>query len=153
VWRLAERVRVTGAVFGRRVDVAVEPTPLEKALLRCLCIPQRGFGEAVERWLCAYESLDGSPRLRGTALICVFGSVARGGADVDSDIDILVVTDREAPPGPWGEDYPLRGGAEGLKVVSPLFLSMEEFERNMRLDGNVRRAVREGILVWERGTD
>lgn len=150
LWRLVDQVSVAGVVFGERIEARVRPSPWEKAILALLRIPQREYAEYVAKWLAAYDALEGGPRLAGTALIYLFGSVARGGADRDSDIDLLVVVDKMPPADNWLGDSSLLVGAKGVKTGSPLVLTMDEFRDNMASDTNVSRAMKEAILLWKR---
>ena len=84
--------------------------------------------------------------------IILFGSAARGDADADSDIDLLVIVDDETPP----EKLTLRAGFEARRGyrrpadVVPCRASV--FERRRSIPGTLSRAAdREGVTVYERG--
>jgi predicted nucleotidyltransferase len=162
VYRLVEQVTVHGVVDGAPLDVRVEPaSPLAKAMLNVLRIPQPEFHEHVVRWLCLLS--DSAPRerpgLEGVELLCVFGSAARGRAEPDSDVDILIVVDKE-----WLEtrgkrkadvlnEPSLISGSRGVVTVSPLPYSVEEYNRNKSKPGNLKELLKEAVLIWKRTDD
>ena len=83
--------------------------------------------------------------------VIVFGSVARGEAGPDSDIDLLVVLDDDAP----AEKLTLKAGYESRKsYVHPtdIFPCREQtYRRKCQIVGTLPYAARtEGIVVYER---
>lgn len=83
--------------------------------------------------------------------VIVFGSVARGEAGPDSDIDLLVVLDDDAPP----EKLTLRAGFESRrpyhKAADVIPVREETYQRNARIAGTLSRAAAlEGVVVYER---
>jgi hypothetical protein len=83
--------------------------------------------------------------------VIVFGSVARGEAGPDSDIDLLVVVDDDTPP----EKVTLRAGFESRRSYhepADVFPVREAtFQRKSRIAGTLARAATlEGIVVYER---
>ncbi|MEA2740503.1 MAG: uncharacterized protein QOH05_3810 [Acetobacteraceae bacterium] len=83
--------------------------------------------------------------------VIVFGSVARGEAGPDSEIDLLVVVDGDAPP----EKVTLRAGYESRKSyhepadVIPVRESI--FQRKSRMTGTLSCAATDGgVVVYER---
>jgi hypothetical protein len=85
--------------------------------------------------------------------VILFGSAARGEARPDSDLDLLVVLDDDAPEplrrldAGWEAQRGYRGAADA--DVIPVCLST--FEKRSRLPGTLSRAAREdGIVVYER---
>ena len=83
--------------------------------------------------------------------VILFGSAARGGARADSDIDLLVILDDDAPPelqtlsAGWQARREYSGDADVIPV------SESTFERRSRLPGTLSRAAKtEGIVVYER---
>jgi uncharacterized protein len=83
--------------------------------------------------------------------VIVFGSVARGEAGPDSDIDLLVIVDDDAP----AEKVTLRAGrmARGsYREPADVFPIREGvFQRKSRIAGTLSRAaVLDGIVVYAR---
>jgi hypothetical protein len=83
--------------------------------------------------------------------VIVFGSVARGEASPDSDIDLLVIVDDDTP----AEKVILKAGYESRKSyhepadVIPVREAV--FRRNSRIAGTLSRAgVLDGIVVYDR---
>jgi len=83
--------------------------------------------------------------------VILFGSHARGEADPDSDIDLLVIVDDDAAP----EKVTLRAGYESRRAyrraadVIPVRESV--FQRKRDIVGTLSfDASREGVVVYER---
>lgn len=88
------------------------------------------------------------------AQIILFGSRARGDADPDSDVDLLIVHDEE-----FGPDQPrhellrrLRARLSGFGVAKDLLLYSRAYVEEWRgsLNHVVGRALREGRVLYER---
>jgi hypothetical protein len=83
--------------------------------------------------------------------VIVFGSVARGDSGPDSDIDLLVVVDDDAPP----EKLTLKAGYEARQSYgypTDIFPCREQtYRRKCQIVGTIPYAARtEGIVVYER---
>lgn len=83
--------------------------------------------------------------------VILFGSAARGDAGPDSDFDLLVILDDDAPP----EMQTLRAGFEARRAYSGaadvIPVSESAFDVNSRIAGTLSRAAKtEGIVVYER---
>jgi uncharacterized protein len=83
--------------------------------------------------------------------VILFGSAARGEAGPDSDIDLLVVVDDDAPP----EKLTLRAGWEarrGYRHPADIIPVRESvFQRRRRIIGTLSEAAStEGKVVYER---
>jgi predicted nucleotidyltransferase len=83
--------------------------------------------------------------------VIVFGSVARGEAGPDSDIDLRVIVDDDMP----AEKVTLKAGYHSRKSYhEPLdVIPVRErvFRRNSRIAGTLSRAaVLEGVVVYDR---
>lgn len=83
--------------------------------------------------------------------VIVFGSAARGDAGPDSDIDLLVVLDDDAPPdmqtlaAGFESRRPYRRAADVVPVTE------STFNANSRIPGTLSRAAStEGVVVYER---
>ena len=84
--------------------------------------------------------------------VMLFGSAARGEAGADSDIDLLVILDDDAPP----EKLTLKAGFEarrGLARAAEVFPVRESvFQRRRHIVGTLSEAASsEGKVVYERG--
>ena len=83
--------------------------------------------------------------------VILFGSTARGDAGPDSDIDLLVVRDDDAPP----EKLTLSAGFEArrgfARAADVIPVTESTFEVNSQIPGTVSRAAKlEGVVVYER---
>ncbi len=83
--------------------------------------------------------------------VILFGSLARGEAGPDSDIDLLVVLDDDAPP----EKLTLKAGFESRRSYHQsadiIPVREETYRRNARIAGTLSRAAAlEGVVVYER---
>jgi predicted nucleotidyltransferase len=83
--------------------------------------------------------------------VIVFGSVARGEAGPDSDIDLLVIVDDDTP----AEKVTLKAGYESRKSyhepVDVIPVREKVFQRNSRIAGTLSRAaVLDGVVVYDR---
>ena len=84
--------------------------------------------------------------------VILFGSAARGDAGPDSDIDLLVILDDEAPPEKLtlGAGYQSRRSYHRAADVIPCREAV--FRRKSRIAGTLAyTAAREGQVVYERG--
>jgi len=83
--------------------------------------------------------------------VIVFGSVARGEAGPDSDIDLLVIVDDDTP----AEKITLKAGYESRKSyhapVDVIPVREATFRQNARIAGTLSRAaVLDGVVVYDR---
>ncbi len=83
--------------------------------------------------------------------VILFGSAARGDANPDSDIDLLVVLDDDAPP----EKLTLKAGYESrqsYRLAADVIPCREDtFRRKSRIVGTLAYAAsHEGVVVYER---
>ena len=83
--------------------------------------------------------------------VIVFGSVARGDAGPDSDIDLLVVLDDDAPT----DKLTYRAGMEARRpyreAADVIACREDTYRRFSRIVGTLPYAARtEGIVVYER---
>jgi hypothetical protein len=83
--------------------------------------------------------------------VIVFGSVARGEAGPDSDIDLLVIVDDDTP----AEKVKLKAGYESRKSyhepADVIPVREKVFQQNSRIAGTLSRAaVLDGVVVFER---
>jgi predicted nucleotidyltransferase len=83
--------------------------------------------------------------------VIVFGSVARGEAGPDSDIDLLVIVDDDTP----AEKVTLKAGFESRRSyhepVDVIPVREAVFRRRSQIAGTLSRAATlEGVVVYER---
>lgn len=78
---------------GQLTEQKVHLTPRKEAMFRIWSVPQDEFHPYIEDY---WHQLRMSDELNVEA-VGIYGSVARGTADEDSDIDIIVVTDDDDP--------------------------------------------------------
>lgn len=83
--------------------------------------------------------------------VIVFGSVARGEAGPDSDIDLLVIVDDDTP----AEKVTLRAGFEARKsyrnAADVIPVRETTFRRNSNIAGTLSRAAfLDGVVVYDR---
>jgi uncharacterized protein len=83
--------------------------------------------------------------------VIVFGSVARGEAGPDSDIDLLVIVDDDNP----AEKVTLKAGYESRKSyhapADVIPVRERTFRQNARIAGTLSRAaVLDGVVVYDR---
>jgi len=83
--------------------------------------------------------------------IVLFGSQGRGEADADSDVDLLVILDDDAPPEhlSWRAGYEAREAYHRAVDIVPCRASV--FRDKARVVGSLAHtAETEGIIVYER---
>jgi hypothetical protein len=83
--------------------------------------------------------------------VIVFGSVARGEAGPDSDIDLLVIVDDDTP----AEKVTLKAGCESRKSYDApadvIPVREKVFRQNVQIAGTLSRAaVLDGVIVYDR---
>jgi predicted nucleotidyltransferase len=84
--------------------------------------------------------------------IVLFGSQARGASDPDSDLDLLVVLDDDAPPEAlsWRRRHEARKGYDGAVDIIPCRERVLA-ERARAAGSFADTIVRHGVTVYERG--
>jgi uncharacterized protein len=83
--------------------------------------------------------------------VILFGSLARGQARPDSDIDLLVVLDDDAPAEKLGYKAGMAARREYDEPVDIVPCRADTFRRLSRVVGTLAYAARtEGIVVYER---
>jgi uncharacterized protein len=83
--------------------------------------------------------------------VILFGSAARGGANQDSDFDLLVILDDDAPP----EKLTLKAGFEAARsyrrAADVIPIRASTFASRAAITGTLSEAAsREGVVVYER---
>jgi predicted nucleotidyltransferase/DNA-binding transcriptional ArsR family regulator len=79
---------------GHYTEKSLELTPEKQTVLRTWSVPQEEFQPYIESyWRSVKNEIDYRGEIKAVA---VYGSVARGQPDEDSDIDFLLITDEES---------------------------------------------------------
>ena len=90
----------------------------------------------------------------GPQQIYLFGSCARGSDTTDSDVDLLIVEDRQFGPdhNRWSELKRIRKALRPFRVPKDVLVySRDEFERwEDSINHIIAHAVKEGKLIYER---
>lgn len=83
--------------------------------------------------------------------VILFGSYARGEAEEDSDIDLLIIKDTEKPPlERWQEVKRLLRDCSRRASVSPLVYTSEEIAHRLSVkDFFIEEVLEEGIVLYE----
>jgi predicted nucleotidyltransferase len=83
--------------------------------------------------------------------IVLFGSHAQGAADTDSDLDLLVVLDDDAPPEAlsWRRRHEARKGYDGAVDIIPCRAQVLA-ERARAAGSFADTIVKNGVIVYER---
>lgn len=114
-----------------------------KMQLRIWSIPQRRFHYYVERFIWQVQDL--MPKI---AAIAVYGSVARGDARDDSDIDLLILVTSEAEVEMIKkecETMVIRKPSEEARMVMAQVLSLSEFQKALCLGSEFAKEVTESM--------
>lgn len=107
---------------GQYTERSLHVTPEKRAILRIWNIPQEAFHPYVENyWWNLKHSTDLDYREAINA-VAVYGSVARGQADEDSDIDFLVVTETSETGNTVADQY----GSVRIEVGDTSKIAMTE---------------------------
>jgi DNA-binding transcriptional ArsR family regulator len=88
-----ELARVVAGVGGELSDRTLRVTPDKRAILSVWRVPQSEFHPVLLSYLFGVDRDD------GVTAVVVYGSVARGEADPNSDVDLLIVTDPDRADG------------------------------------------------------
>lgn len=139
---------------GKIVDRNLELTDGHKLLFSVLEVPQTQFHFPLFSYL-----LNSSDTASGVVAIAVYGSVARGDATEESDIDLLFVTENDVATTPDApmlvpasfEDRILPSGDTPRKrVVTVESFTKEELHEGLELDSQfLRSAVGESIILYD----
>ncbi|OHD57779.1 MAG: hypothetical protein A2014_10565 [Spirochaetes bacterium GWF1_49_6] len=91
-------------------------------------------------------------RLYQPEKIVIFGSYARGEQDVNSDIDILVISDREKNIPHYKRGLEVRVALSEVMIEKDiLFYTNSEVRKSAELSSSfISRAIKEGKIIYER---
>lgn len=145
LYRAVESAHLFALLDGELVERTLQLAPGNEALIRILSIPQAEFHPVLASHL--FERVDGWSEFDVRA-VGVYGSVARGDADEESDVDVLVVAE-ERPDGGFPERTaiyePVLDGFGSRRVVSETWLSRSEFEEGLEAGSQFVESVLEDV--------
>lgn len=162
-FRAREFARVFAGFDGDLFDRTLPLDPTARAVLSVLKVPQQEFHPV----LLSYLFTPHAERTRlGVVGIVVYGSVARGDAQADSDVDLLVLRDEglagaadrpDATDSREVEEFLATTFATGdglvsneSRVVSETWFTVEEFEDGLDAGSQfLRNALDEGIVLYD----
>lgn len=162
-YRAREFTRVFAGFDGDMFDRTLPLAPTTRAMLSVLKVPQQEFHPVLLSYL--FGPRTDRTRL-GVVGIVVYGSVARGDAQEDSDVDLLVLRDEEtvreadqsdttASPDVEESLETTFATGEGLvsedsRVVSETWFTVEEFEGGLDAGSQfLRNVLDEGIVLYD----
>ncbi|MFP4116376.1 MAG: nucleotidyltransferase domain-containing protein [Candidatus Aenigmatarchaeota archaeon] len=138
-YKLEEFVQFLASVDGEIVEGKAEMDETHKVHLRTWSIPQTEFHRPVEKLWCEIQG-----DLEEVEGIVVYGSVARGDAREDSDVDVLMITDSEKIEEKYGAKV------IGEKMFMVKSFTEEEFEKNLENGSNfAKNVIEEGIIIYD----
>lgn len=151
-YRALEFARVLAGYNGELVEDTLELSPDKRAVLSTWKVPQEEFHPVLLSYLFAADPARVELDIVG---IVVYGSVARGDAQGDSDVDVLCVYENDDRRAEEYVDTAFSTG-DGLvgpresRVISETWFTREEFEgaadAGSRFLGNV---LDEGIVLYD----
>lgn len=147
-----EFARVFAAFDGELFEKTLSLSPTERAVLSTLRVPQPEFRPALLTYL---FSADPDRIDLDVQAIAVYGSVARGEAQQDSDIDIFVVYDDRRDPGEYlvGTTFSTSGptvAPENKRVISETWYTVSEFRDALAAGSQfLRNVLDEGIVLYD----
>ncbi len=108
------------------------------------------MGKTIEAWL--PDVLERVVERFDPLKVILYGSLARGEANYDSDIDLLVVFEHVEPEDKRGLTVGIRRSLAGIPVpVDVIVADVDEIDRRGHVVGTVLRpALREGEILYER---
>lgn len=153
-YQAREFARVFAGYEGGLVDRTLTLTPEKRAVLSVWDVPQPEFHPTLLSYLFAAVEGYAPPDRYEVVAIVVYGSVARGEAKPDSDVDVLVVYDEVEDidaalnrPATYGNGW-LGFGEE--RVVMEEHFSLPEFSGALDAGSQfLRNVLEEGIVLYD----
>lgn len=157
-YRAKEFAQVFAGFDGELFEQTLELTETHRAVLSVFKVPQSEFHPVLLSWLFAENDVELSVHAKA---IVLYGSVARGQATAESDIDVFVVYDPEfeesegthrvevdrSRSGSWWGG-PLTSGTE--RVVSEEWFTVSEFRDGLDAGSQfLRNVLEEGIVLYD----
>lgn len=142
-YALRESILMFKALRGEIDFVHLPATELVKTQVRIWSIPQREFHYYVQRFF--WEIQEAIPSIESMA---VYGSVAKGDAREDSDIDILVLARSNVKEleRKYGAKVVEKPGGEAKMFMTQVF-KPAEFRKSLRSGSDFARRVMDGLIV------
>lgn len=110
-----------------------------KVHFRIWSLPQPEFHNNLDRFWCEIQE-----DLEDIEGIMVYGSVARGDAQEDSDIDLLIISDNKSLEEKFGAKV------LGDKMFMTTVFPKEDFEESFRKKSNfAQNVIEEGIIIYD----
>lgn len=135
---------------GKIVERSLDLTEAHKTLFSILQVPQTEFHSVLISYL---FSLPSDWKTRRTHSIAVYGSVARGNATEESDIDLLFVTEETKQDDTFADSLIVDNVVEEFenrRVVSNKVLTRDEMKEGLELDSQfLRNALEEMIILYD----
>lgn len=153
-YRAREFVWMFAGYDGKLIDRSLKLTSEKRAVLSVLKVPQEEFHPALLSYLFADVERQAPSDLYEVTALVVYGSVARGDAKPDSDIDILVVYDWVDDvdsalnrPFMYGDNWL---GFGGERVVDEKPFSIPQFRDALDAGSQfLRNVLEEGITLYD----
>lgn len=129
------------------IERSFELTDAHGTLFSILQVPQSEFHPILISYL---FSLPGDWEPRTVHSIAVYGSVARGDATEESDIDLLFVTEDTAQDDVFADSLIVDNVLEGFddrRIVSNKVLTLDEIKEGLEADSQFLRSVFEEMII------
>lgn len=147
-FRAREFARVFAGFDGELFDRTLPLDDTGRAMLSVLKVPQQEFHPVLLSYLFAPDSERANFDIRA---IVVYGSVARGDAQPDSDVDVLVVWSGDGPEPPV-ESFSTGKNivSDERRVVSQTWFTVEEFRDAVDAGSQfLDNVLDEGIVLYD----
>lgn len=150
-YRAAEFARIFAAYSGTLIDKTIDLTLDKQVVLAVWRVPQAEYHPVLISYLFSPAADYGYDHV---VALAVYGSVARGEAKEDSDIDILAICDETVDP----DDIPRttvsvtggRGQFEEERVISETWMTRGQFDDGLEAGSTfLRSALDETIVLYD----
>lgn len=140
-YRLKDFVYFVASIDGEIEKKEVDLDERHKVWFRILSIPQPEFHRHLDKLWC--EIQDDLEKIDG---LMVYGSVAKGGAGEDSDVDLLIISEAEELKDEYGAKV------VGGKMVMGKVFSQDELKENLEEGSNFAlNALERGKILYDPG--
>jgi predicted nucleotidyltransferase/DNA-binding transcriptional ArsR family regulator len=134
---------------GQFSEGTIELTESKEALFRIWDIPQEEFHPYLETYWWLLRNSEDVSLSKHVAAVAVYGSVARGEADRDSDIDLLVVAENEEAAAGITDEFGsilLRGDGDSRIGMTEVY-TREEYRDSVAHGSDFLRGIRDELHV------